>query len=251
MGRSDFSLTSFLKAASTHGMPTRFLAAVQSNYTLKFGEEDEDDFVRPATNRMFLKPSTVESAQGVSLDLPRGEALAVQTIYHEGTHAYLDLIKDQPAVAALIREGERHYRGAPLVDKSKGDDYVRLFQEAMGEYVGHRAAAFWSASEDLYLAEKAHAANKASGRRFWDNFRGIPRRYEQATGQRVFGYQNKGWPWSRSQVETTKAISGRMKDFADRAVLENAIPDQFARVKKFVTTYKTICKSVPGFHCEF
>ncbi len=251
MAAKKLSLQSFIKGARLHGLPTKFLQRVDGKYELKSSGPGGEDLFRPFLGQLVLSAETAERTSSLSFEPPMNEAGGIQAIYHEATHAFLAMMKQQPDVAALIREGERHYKKAPLTDKSKGGDTERLFQEAISEYVAHRAVAFWQAGEQLFLAEKAHKAGKASGRAFWDNFRRIPRNYEQAMGQRVFGYQNKGWPWARSQVETTKAISGKMKDFADRVILEGAIPDQFARVKRYADSYKGICRSVPGFICEF
>jgi len=248
---SDFSLNDFIRSANDHGLPTSFLKVVQSEFILSSSGEGGDDMVQPVLKRLSLSQGTLSSVKNMSLDVPLGESVGIQTIYHEGTHAFIALKKSQPEVSTLLRSGRSHYKQGLLADRTKASDEDRIVQEALGEYVGHRASAFRSTGEAMFASQRAQSAGKASGKAFWDYFREIPKKYDRAMGLRVFGYQTKGLLWKSRQVETSTPIPGRLKEFCDRVILENAIPEQFSRVKRFADPYRAICKSVPGFYCPF
>jgi hypothetical protein len=68
----------------------------------------------------------------------------------------------------------------------------------------------------------------------------IPRRYDAAMNARVFGYQSRCA--FCAQNDTAKIISGEIKLFADTAILENKIPDNFARTGPILDRWKAVTK---------
>jgi hypothetical protein len=229
------SFSDFIVRAEQYQLPVGFLRTIsRSSYTFSYGDSA---YVSPWTNRMVLELSTLELGRDMAPSLPMGEAPAVQTLYHESTHAWLDLQEDTPKVVKLVEEGETYYKDAPLTGGQKADDPERVFQEAMASYVGHRAATYWSALESLTLAEDmAKEPEKLEPKKramLLKIVREARARYGREMGLRVFGYQNTpGWfNFSSDQVETTKVISSAMKNFCDRELLEGMIPDQFERKK--------------------
>ncbi|MCG5054673.1 MAG: hypothetical protein KA712_17060 [Myxococcales bacterium] len=251
--RSDFSLSKFIRTAKNYGLPTLFLEAVQAHTVLSASGKDGSDMFQPLfppfRGRLSLSDETLESIKDMSPNLPKGEGIGIQTIYHEATHAYISLKKSAPAVKAILRIGENHYRTARLADNTTANDAERIVHEALGEYVGHRASVFWSTTEDLAIASMRKPKDgKPPGLVFWDMLRAIPKTYDREMGKRVFGYQNKGL-FGQRQVETKTPIAGKLKEFCDRVILENSIPDQFTRVKRFTDPYRALCKDLAGFNC--
>jgi hypothetical protein len=240
--RSGFGI--FIKAAERHDLPVGFLRYVsQSSYT--YSTSDSSSYVLPTFNHMVLEEGAVESGANLALPLPMGESSAVQTIYHETTHAWLDLKENDPEVSALMKHGETYYRSAPLLrGAAKADDPSRLFHEAMGSYVGHRAGSYWAALEGLSIVNNlaTKGIDPAKRAKIIRMARSARSEYGRAMGERVFGYQNgPGWFSAfREQNDTTKIISDKMKDFCDRTLLETKIPEQFERKSKLVELWNQL-----------
>jgi hypothetical protein len=165
-----------------------------------------------------LRPSDYQASTGVL------------NIYHESTHAWLDLQAERSDVRNLRQAGVAYYRGAALEKGGATNDPARIFQEAIAEYVGHRAAAYWTALATLSAV--AGAARRKGLRR--DVLSSLLRKavrtrdtYERDMAQRTFGYQTACF-WCAQQY-TTKVISTPLKGFADRVLLEDKLSEHFAR----------------------
>src|SRR4051794_18192615 len=93
----------FIGDAERFGLPVGFLRAVAaSSYTYEFGDETA---VSPWTNTMSFEKQELDGVANMSPSTPYGESTSVLNIYHEGTHAWLDIQEDQPKVSALIAHG--------------------------------------------------------------------------------------------------------------------------------------------------
>lgn len=234
----------FIRAAERHDLPVGFLRYVsQSSYT--YSQSSSSSFVVPTFNHMVLERGTVEQGANLSLALPMGEGTAVQTIYHETTHAWLELKKGEREVKALFAHGDEYYKAAPLSSgAAKADDPARIFHEAMGSYVGHRAATYWAALELLTAVDSLATKDVDPVKRskLIRMARDARMKYGTAMGERVFGYQNgPGWfSVFREQNETTKAISNRMKDFCDRVLLEAKLPEAFDRKARLLDVWNKL-----------
>jgi hypothetical protein len=213
------------------------------------------------------------------------ESEVIGTFYHECFHAFTLLCAgaaagtrqsqaSHPHFAAIWRPVENaarsYYRGAPLesgetvTDFSDGYDYVgRLVNEAGAEYVGNRAAAYWSALDDLERvrivdSDAATTDGGANSLPFYDPSRGqkppadtlhagrswksgrtalhwTESRYKRriANNPNVFGYvpTSLGKPGGSSFSHTTLPICGELKVYCDTVILENKIPLSFDRLR--------------------
>lgn len=218
----------FIDNAERYGMPVRFLRYVERNYGIASGGSDA---VTPAINLMSLEEETLQSVEHISPMPPFGEGTGVQTIYHESTHAYFDLLSGEPAVSDVIRHGEAHYEEAPLQGGGTGDDPERIFQEAAASYVGHRVSTWWLAFEELSMAVAGRFPDAILST--WiDRTRN---NYNNRMAERTFGYQETGGflGFGTSQTETTRQMSQQLKDFLDNHLLEGKIPDNFDEVVGF------------------
>ena len=221
----------FVQQADGYGMPARFLRLVATKYT--FDETSGDvSYANTWLNTMnFDKADLASLKSGFRPGGTLGEASTIQTIYHESTHAYLDLKENERKFKEFIREGIAYYRGAPLQGGGVADDPDRVFQEAAASYVGHRGATWYSTYDLIEVYRESVDERTWDGRGnkdFYDNMeklaRKIPDEYDTAMRDRVFGYEEiRG-----NQVETTKAISARIKAFCDDEILEGKISDTFA-----------------------
>jgi hypothetical protein len=246
---SDYSLRGFIAAAEKFGLPVKALRFVEDNARLVSSDSRDSEDYRPFRQRLRLSRDTLSALSALAPEFP-SEAVEVQIVYHESTHAYLDIkSKDDGDLQRAMVKWAIQYDDAPLEDGSKGDDPTRLVTEAAAEYVGHRASTYWSALESMNYVEAQQKKNKASGRAFWDFFQRIPLRYNRPMAERSFGYQDRGPFWNTRQVQTTKTIVAELKDYCDRVILEGRMPDQFARTP-FASRYLETCRSVPGFVCR-
>ena len=213
----------FIERLAGFGFPVRFLREVESGYTIVPGPSS---LVLPWFNVMLLEPAEFDSLHLMSA--PRvGAATGIMNIYHETTHAWLDMNEKRADIATVVARGRAHYRGAP-VEGGDAADADRLFQEAIASYVGRRAAAYWEAIEATQNLQ--HRLQKHQGRPEFQSadqraHQQVPERYDSAMSERAFGFQARCSLCAQRQ--TSRLISGDMKRFADAALLENKIPDQF------------------------
>jgi hypothetical protein len=218
----------FLANANYYGMPTKFLAAVGKGYDLTVIAEKESEAFDRARKQMELHRSTYDLLVGMNADLPFGEAGAIDNVYHEATHAYLELKREK--FKKLIADGEKYYTDAPMKGGGTSKDPARVFQEAAASYVGRRAAAWWAAFEVLttVLVPIATRPERVDVGRLKSNAQTTRTEYNDQMKKRDYGYE--GDP---TQVSTSKPISADMKATLDSELLEGKIPDEFDQVPKF------------------
>jgi len=220
----------FVRNAERYGLPVRFLRRVGRDYDISFGSSSA---VNTWLNSMTLEDRDLESASQMAPALPMGEGSAVRTIYEEATHAYLDLLSDEPRFSHFISAGERHYQGARTAGGTVTTDPGRVFQEAAANYVAHRAATWWSSFESLSIYTSTAASDPAAAGRLrqMNAFERLRDDYNQQMAQVVFGYSEEGGFLGIG----ARAMSGDMKDFLDHELLEDKIPDTFDAVAGFQT----------------
>jgi len=217
----------FIVRAEHFGLPVGMLRDVaRSDYTYRQGGPTS---VSPWLDTMTFEPADLASVANMSPSKPRKEARGVQTIYHEATHAWLDVKKDTAEVRVLRQQGLEYYKEAPLT-AGRADDPERIFEEAIASYVGHRTAAYWQALEELTIISDTLTTKPTpdAQARILAHAKTVRATYERLMGERVFGYQTPGW-WSSQQIYTKRIVSSQIKTFADTRLLENRLPDQFAR----------------------
>lgn len=215
----------FILRIAQYGFPVRFLREVEAGYNILRGPSS---LVLPWFNLMLLEPHEFDAIE--FMESPNlGASTGITNIYHESTHAWLDMNQSRPDVAKLIAHGTALYQGAPVEGGGKPDSN-RLFQEAIASYVGHRVAARWDAIEqtrNLEILLKKHRGRAGFERADQAAKERIPKSYDAAMNARVFGFQSRCS--SCAQQYTSRPISGELKRFADATLLESKIPEQFAR----------------------
>jgi hypothetical protein len=224
----------FIRNAERYGLPARFLRRVGRDYSISFGSSSEVNYW---LNTMTLEESDLHSASQMAPTLPFGESSAIRTIYEEATHAYLDLVSNEPRFSRFIAAGERHYQGARTTRGMVTSDPGRVFQEAAANYVAHRVANWWLTFESLSIfTSMASSDAAAAGRlRQMNTFTRLRDDYDRRMAEVVFGYSEEGGflGIGSGQAMTTRAMTGEMKAFLDHELLENKIPDRFESVNAF------------------
>ncbi len=224
----------FVRNAERYGLPVRFLRRAGRDYDISFGGSSEVNYW---LNTMTLEEENLRSASQMAPTLPFGEVSAIRTIYEEATHAYLDLVSDEPRFSRFIAAGERHYSGASTTRGTVTKDPVRVFQEAAAVYVAHRAATWWLTFESLSIyASMASSEPVAFGRlRQRNSFARLRDDYNRQMAEVVFGYSEEGGFLGIGSEEamTTRAMTYEMKAFLDHELLEDKIPDRFEAVAGF------------------
>src|SRR5579884_351241 len=140
MSLSDIRL--FIKQAQQYSMPTAFLTRLVNEYKFDFETATGDAHVNTGWwhHELVLYEQTWKGLTRPDF----ADSVSVLNLYHEGTHAYLDLIDyDQ---TRQFGEAMKYYEWAKLTN----GDYVRpeadserAVQEAAAMYVGYRAATVW------------------------------------------------------------------------------------------------------------
>lgn len=224
----------FIRNAEIYGLPVRFLRRVGRDYGISFGRSSR---VCLTLNMMTLEEADLQSASQIALTYPFGGTSAIRTIYEEATHAYLDMVSNEPRFSRFIAEGVRHYQDARTTGGEITTDPWQVFQEAAGIYVGHRAAIWWSTFESLVInASIACSGPAAAGRlREINKFAQLRDSYNRLMAEVVFGYSYEGGflGIGSEQAYTTRAMSDEMKTFLDHELLEDRIPDRFEAVAGF------------------
>ena len=204
----------FIANAEYYGMPVGFLRAVGSKYKLDICAEKELERFTPFFGKLELSRSTYDHLLNMNADVPYGEGPAIALAYHESTHAYLTMKKDDPVFKRIIEEGQRYYTDAPLANGKAGTDPERLFQEAAASYVEARAAGWWIAFKELSVWAVTLASTEnmdiQKSSRIKARVSKIPSEYNDEMKRLDFGYEGDS-----PQQPTTKPISASIKSFLD------------------------------------
>ena len=200
----------FIANAEFYGMPVAFLRAVGKDYAIL--STTSIAHVTPMLNAMYLNPATYASLIRLDADEPPG-VNGLQQAYHESAHAYMDLKEDESKFKTFIADGIKYYKEAPLTGGSKSKDPDRLFKEAVGCYVGERAAAWWRTLNTLSYFDSFPLPTDPAIR---DGYKRITLKqmgsYNTAMAERVYGYEDKS-RFDSEQIYTTKPVSDAMKKF--------------------------------------
>ncbi len=218
-GTMQENFEKFIGAAGRHGLPTRFLSTVAQHYRVV---EGESPVTKPRQSKIELPSGTFSS----ELDLGRPlDTVDVSNAFHEGSHAFLDIMKKDPKWRLLIEVGEEHYRNAPGPSGEALSNRERILQEAIAEYADHRASTYWTALESLQLAYR-HGTLSPS------QIAKIELKYNEEMKKLVFGY-SEGALGLGEQAHITREMSDELKSFIDRELLESKLPDRFEDVPLF------------------
>jgi hypothetical protein len=225
----------FIANAEFYGMPVAFLRAVGQGYTFSLTASAgplSSVHANVWTNSLYMHKVTYDTLTRIDVEDPPGASTALLDVYHESTHAYVDLKENEPKFKKFIADGIAYYKDAPMEGGGKCSDPDRVFQEAIASYVADRVAGWWGCLNVLtWLALKKPADQSVR-----DGLKRLalkqPKRYDDSMAERVYGYQEKSIVNS-DQIATTKPISEAMKNFLDHEFLEDKIPDHFQSVARF------------------
>ena len=218
----------FIENAEKYGLPVGLLKRVgNSSYAFDTGSDEEANV---AFNTITLSEDTLTEVRDLSPTSKKSSMHGIHVIYHESTHAYLDLLSDEPKFKQFIKAGEQHYKEAPLKEGGKTTDPSRVFQEAAAGYVADHVSFWWQA----YSLLAWHIAHRNLTRK---NIEKIKQDYNKAMAEKVHGYSSEGGHvWGLiggTQKETARPLSPEMIVFLNHELLEDKIPDQFDSVESF------------------
>jgi hypothetical protein len=223
MASTTERLKKFIASAKHFGLPVGFLSEVVGRYNFRSPEGQGTDNVMPTLNLMTVYEDNLRLVEKASPGLPIGEGSAINTVYHEATHAYFDLEESSPGLATAFEDAVRRLRGGHRKDGKTISDPERAAHETAGTYVGHRVFTWWSALERLTLA--GHNLDQGSEpQHVAEYLADVDTAYDQSMKEKVFGYESS---WGK-QIEIAAPIPTLLRQFCDRELLEGKIPDRFA-----------------------
>jgi hypothetical protein len=114
--RSQHQYADFIARACEYGLPVKSLIGVALFALIDTGGRGDE--YRPFWGVLVLQPSITAEVKNMAPTLPVGESKAIQTLYHESTHAHIDLHRDEAPFRELMARGERHYSGAKELEWS-------------------------------------------------------------------------------------------------------------------------------------
>ena len=247
------SLADFIRYAEKVGMPVKILKFLNEHY--KVGSTKQDlSYTNVDSNTVHYSEGVRDTIASAVIGLESDGSItleknAINELYHEASHAYID-VKRGPAggegilgtifndyaylekrlesqyVKKIFDGAQRYYKGAPLGNSLPAlvDDEERVAVEAIGMYVGHRAAWLWTALDTLTAMHQGLQRNPKTAQKVMRDLSKLQLEYDDAMASRTFGYQDV---WGRGQVEVRKAISGALRRFCDEFLLEGKVPDKF------------------------
>ena len=207
----------FVDGIRNQGLPVKFLTDVGRVVALL---TDDTNAYAPGNDEMHLKEETIKGALS-----PSPDSSAVQSIYHESTHAYLAQHRHKDPVRKFYDEGTKYYEGAPTSRNGVTSDPEEVFQEAAATYVGSRAGA-WVRAYLSVLSWVQHGDRPFT----LEDIAGV---YDKTMAERVLGYSMEGGMFSKEQVSTKRPIAEEARAFLDHELLEGKIPDHFDEVASF------------------
>jgi hypothetical protein len=234
-------------------MPTAFLTRLVNDYKFDFETGTGTDHVSVGWwhHELVLYEQTWRG-----LSRPEfADEDSVDHLYHEGTHAYIDLVDYDET-----REFGQAMQYYELAKLKNGDlvippvDSERVVQEASGMYVGHRASTVWITWKRVKLLDKL-VKTVLDGR--MTVARGVElieqtetgrstvaNDYAAAMSKQVFGYTEH----SGEQIEIAdKPIYSKLSDWCDKNILENKISDQLIHMPALSNYLDTVCKAAQKF----
>jgi outer membrane protein OmpA-like peptidoglycan-associated protein len=220
-GTVDERLDASIAAAASIGLPVKFLREVQAAYSVDEVASDEQDSTNTLMNEWEFRPGVLSknfdpTSPGVSPDFG--------TLFHEGTHAYIeDLMSDIEPFASARQGAESYYESATVGDDEHvTKDPSRLAAEAAAEYVDHRVQTWWMAYATL-------AARASRGKLTAESIEKIRKSYNEGMGRQAFGYDDEGGV----ELPTSTTMDPELAAVLDARVLEGKIPNDFDSVAAF------------------
>jgi hypothetical protein len=261
---------SFIVLAEQAGLPVKMLRAVQQNYSINVTTRGSG-YTDPARNKLYVNAEKYDLLKGARLG-PGGahnqpfqdEFEAVNELYHEATHAYMDLAlgrgKEDAYLAnetrrfesvfakrviskysnyyfgAQLREARPcswrdHWRGKLVNRVTNSED---VLHESIAMYVGMRAAQYWRSFDKLTLfRDHSDARNWGKVLKFVQE---EVLQYNKAMSGRVVGYEDR---CGVTVPLANRAIPDEVRDLCNR-LLENKIPDNLFEAPKLSQLYRDI-----------
>jgi hypothetical protein len=215
----------FIAKGASWGWPVGFLRVVGDWFEFEAKKGDATEGVETGSTRLVEFSETVVHAMEISNPAGSLVGSAIQVVYHESTHAYLDFMASQPGYGLMLQRLKVYYWNAPLQGGGRDLFPDRLFSEAAAGYVGARAGA-WA---DAYM-KLSQAVNQPGAAGIINDAR---KEYNRVMRDRVYGYTERGFTLWTDQLYTTKPISAELKSLLDHDLLEDKVLDDFDSVPVF------------------
>ncbi len=217
-GTPDDLFDASIDSAESLGLPVKFLREVQGVYS---ATTTGDNSTNTVLNVIEFMPGVLTR----NFDPTNaGMSPIFGTLYHEGTHAYIeDLMSDVEPFASARKIAEIYYRNSPVGDQGTiTTDPSRLAAEAAGEYVDHRINTWWKAYTSL-------AAKASRGKLTADALDKIRDAYNEGMKKQDFGYSVE----DGEELHTSTSMDASLMRVLDERVLEDKIPKSFDQVAAF------------------
>lgn len=234
------------------GLPVTFMRYVCRHYDWSI--HSGDSYVNPWTNNLWLNNYVVVNLQKIVERIDIYVPNPIEALYHEGTHAYIDLRREDSTndlLGSLFRRARNYYSSAPMRDGSTGDDANRLAHEALAMFVGSNAGGYYSALSSLYRAREdiinrfynnAHYITDREANILREQLDDIRQTYNDAGSRRVFGYEPQGI--MGRQTYTTLPIPAYLSQFGRDDLLEGKIPTNFDRATNLKNIFDGILTEI-------
>jgi hypothetical protein len=181
------------------------------------------------------------------------DSTSVLNLYHEGTHAYIDLVDYDDT--REFGEAMKHYEWAKLTRSTyvfPDVETERAAQEAAAMYVGNRAATVWKTWGRLKLMEqivKNVADGKLTATRGAEIMRNtgkstVANDYGAEMSERIFGYIER----DGKQIEIAdRPIYYKLAEYCDKVILENCFFDHIVKMPALGNYIDIIYKAAQKF----
>jgi len=221
-------LGSFFKEGTKAGLPVAFLDYVLRDWSYNLSTTSGDSKTDVNLNIIRINANKLKAIQTEKAIVNFGrESKAIDDLYHEFTHAYVDIVEPEDLEIA-----EKYYTGKYLKGGGRVTDAWGVAREAATGYVGHRAEVWANTFRQLNWVEKETRSEKnRSDPKAMDILMDTARKaradYNSEMQERVFGYEVQ----DGEQIRATAPIPSFLKDYLDKNILEGKIPDNFDKAE--------------------
>jgi hypothetical protein len=241
--RDDFR--AFITGAETIGLPVNVLRVADQHYEFEVGDPPMTD---PLLGSSFRTPR-IQYPRNLYTFMPTVRVMMqpsheddVDSIYHEATHAWLNVMRrDQPRVATILRSAEVYYSGQQSFPEGRRRQRRTMSTpatftvEAAAEYVGGRCSIYYNAYQTL--SRLVHSTGPVRSAFRESAIRSAARSYFRDQRFDNLGYEFEGFiarvTHSGSTYRSDASIPSALQQLLDHEVLEDRIPRHFADVPAF------------------
>ena len=233
-------LTRTFKVLRERGLPMHLVDAfLASGYDVAetLGNEEFATFLNVVRLHGATLDAGAQMEEAAASETMDNSMSRVGSLYHELTHAYLDMMARDPNVSLFMRRGTAQYRDAPLKDGEPSSDPARVFEEAVAVYVSGRVFGYVQAYNELTIAARVSTPEKWVAHKLAEAERFL------AQDVPAYGYEERGL-FSPDQVQSSRPLPETFRQEIDKTLLRG-LPRTISESKQLAALLARVHRNHP------